>query len=572
MDAVHGPGVTEGTNAALEPEPTGRPAPNKQKWGSGERQGLIKLGWSKAQIDKMDADRGREFIQKKQGPPTSADLPPVKAGIDSVVQGDTFRAGEQHDKYVITEMENSAKLAQENPAGRRPVTDAEGQTGEWTGQKTAKPDWMRVPGGGPKDYYDATDVLTVIEKLKAGRWPREERGNLTPVQERIAEQLLDAIRDDATEEKAAAFGPGVDIEDVLRGVHPSDTAPAIDEDAMAKGFFADVNRMASEETARPPVSKSLRPDPGTKEYSDWWRTLSKKEQRSEMRREKALLRPNDATTGWWQLGGSPDRPFIRSDSIPEAPNAGARSQKNQPEMFTGRQMIGSGVRNDPLKPTVHQATTDGPLFEPKPREEPALPLAEPAPPDTALRPYGRKVQELKPEHLETQGGLWWVDKTEGDQVTQEPAHGAQVTTKYGKAWTNGHIVDLNKPPKGIVIDPERMQSKSAGIEKVLTPPATRVVLDPVARQGDHVILRRSDGPLVMMRSDYLDHFLTRYPGAELIQDAKAINAPVLVLNRGKPRGAIMGMNFEETPEMRALADKPAEPEATGASEDFSILR
>jgi len=57
-----------------------------------------------------------------------------------------------------------------------------------------------------------------------------------------------------------------------------------------------------------------------------------------------------------------------------------------------------------------------------------------------------------------------------------------------------------------------------------------------------------------------------------MHDAKAINAPVLVLNRGKPRGAIMGMNFEETPEMRALADKPAEPEAPETSGEFSILR
>ena len=165
-----------------------------------------------------------------------------------------------------------------------------------------------------------------------------------------------------------------------------------------------------------------------------------------------------------------------------------------------------------------------------------------------------------------------MDKTEGDQVTQEPAHGAEVTTKYGRAWTNGHIVELGKPSRGIVIDPERMQSKSAGVEKVLTPPATRVVLEPVGRQGGTVLLRRSDGVLVMIRGDYFDHFATRQPGAEFIQDAKASNAPVLVMKRGKPRGAMMGMNFEETPEMRALADKPAEPESTGTSGEFSILR
>lgn len=105
------------------------------------------------------------------------------------------------DRWILPEMEASARLAAEEPTGGRRWTRTDPVTGEvleWTGTGTLKPDWMRDPD--KRGYFGAQETLAVLGELKRGRWPR------TAKRERIAEQISQALHLNAEAEKARALG------------------------------------------------------------------------------------------------------------------------------------------------------------------------------------------------------------------------------------------------------------------------------------------------------------------------------------------------------------------------------
>ena len=239
-------------------------------------------------------------------------VPPVSrpVGQDSRQVGAEIRLGTQ-DADVLSEMADTVKTIGGEVAGK--VFDYEtvgqGGTPEVRGFKTGKPDWMRV-AGTKKDYYHSGEVLDVIESLMAGKVPTTpealgRQGKLSKNQ-RMAEQIVQALRDDAETEKARLEFDKFRAE--RAGLPQAERGAR--ESAAREAFFGEVDRLAAEE--------------GT-------------------------------TKG-------------------RGPAEAARPNVAQPEMFTGREMIGPAVTPGGLRTEVRQATTEGPLFEGRPQPEPELPI------------------------------------------------------------------------------------------------------------------------------------------------------------------------------------------------------
>ena len=176
---------------------------------------------------------------------------PETVGIDSTIQqqppqgkklgGVAFTPGTQ-DAPVIAEMEQTANSAIGGEAGK--TFD---ETGRFvTATKTAKPDWMRI--GDTSEYYGTGDVLEVLRSLRSGKWPTSSK------RERIAEQIMEALRFDAEEEKARLAGWEAQANEPTRG-----PAWEADADARFRELEGEIDRLAQEEG--PPEPGALGAEP-----------------------------------------------------------------------------------------------------------------------------------------------------------------------------------------------------------------------------------------------------------------------------------------------------------------------
>ncbi len=243
--------------------------------------------------------------QRRQASPVAPAEPRITkeepVGLDSTLRAQKLQLGE-NDRDVLSEMEDSAKAAIGAEAGKvfrdvsQEYADREGP--RVLGFKTGKPDWMQVEGN-PGEYYGTPEVLKVLEKLKAGNWPKTAR------QERIASQLLDAVRFDAQQEKSRIAGYEAEAK-------ASEVQAARDRDIQG-AFFREVDRLAAEEQGRP------------------------------------------------------------------TPVEGARPSLQQPEMFTGREMIGPAVTPGKKGTEVPQAATGDELLEGMRRPEVERQIGLPVP-------------------------------------------------------------------------------------------------------------------------------------------------------------------------------------------------
>ncbi len=125
-------------------------------------------------------------------------------GSDSDLTGRRFTPGPE-DHYIIPEMIASVERAADEPtSGKRfPIVDpVTGEVTGFSGTKTLKPEWMKVPGRRG-EYFSNEDTLSVLRGMHQGIWPTTKR------REVIAEQIEQALYLDAEEEKARASGVGV---------------------------------------------------------------------------------------------------------------------------------------------------------------------------------------------------------------------------------------------------------------------------------------------------------------------------------------------------------------------------
>ncbi len=150
---------------------------------------------------RLDTLQRPGVVMARRGRPGN---PPV--GSDSFLHPDRRRFSPGlDDRYVLAEMEESVRLAHQEPtSGKRwpKVDPVSGEILEFTGTPTLKPEWMREPGK-PGAYFRTEETLAVLGELRQGRWPRTAR------RERIAEEIEQALHLDAEVERARALGgPG----------------------------------------------------------------------------------------------------------------------------------------------------------------------------------------------------------------------------------------------------------------------------------------------------------------------------------------------------------------------------
>jgi hypothetical protein len=142
------------------------------------------------------------------------------------------------DSAIVYEMQEAARAAIGGTAGRAFDFDTIGQGGtpDVRGWKTSKPDWMRK--GDTKEYYEIDDVIEVLEKFTQGHWPT------TKGKQKIAEHLLERLRNDVENEKARVYH---DMDMAARS-----EAEVLEqqrkEDELFRKFSDEVDRLSAEES------------------------------------------------------------------------------------------------------------------------------------------------------------------------------------------------------------------------------------------------------------------------------------------------------------------------------------
>ena len=228
-------------------------------------------------LDTQYRDTLRGFLARERGarpaPPRAPQPPrqgePGPIGQDSTIQQLVpppgrktaevrFTAGPQ-DQGVLAEMQQSASAAVGGEGGTAYINRSEENVEaapsalEMRKFKTAKPEWMRI--GDTSEFHDTSDVLKVLEGLRQGKWPT------TAGRERIADQILEAVRSDAEEEKGRI--------DTAQAAAEASTRTAEEQAARDRqieaAFGQEVERLATEEAQAPePVGP-----PVPQDLSDW---------------------------------------------------------------------------------------------------------------------------------------------------------------------------------------------------------------------------------------------------------------------------------------------------------------
>jgi hypothetical protein len=236
---------------------------------------------------------------------------------------------------ILSYMEDSAKIARDEPlSGKRvlrpeyfeEVAGAEGP--KYTGSESLVPEWMRKQDTKAKDAYDFREVVEVIDALKNNKWPA-------------------LTADDARAVKVGKKSPQAILKRKRK---------------IAEALIEAIRGDAESEKANA--------------ENDMREALAPSETSRQARERKAWETFNAAV-----IQGSEEEAAAQATAPTPAP--AARPQANQPEMFTGRQMIGPAVTPGKIRTTVPQAATGDELLrgfqKPEPERQGELPTS-PLPP------------------------------------------------------------------------------------------------------------------------------------------------------------------------------------------------